>query len=164
MPTDIMTTLLTFKIIPTASLDKVPVPAASLLNIALPPVQHSEPSLLPNDICNADNTIHNSYSETLIPLESAITVTHSTSTNEEADTTKIEHECLPTRYSIKATPFIEAITEAVTECPPLTEVLPLQIKKYQMPMTATLGLVVSFAVSWLTGLSPVTGTQFWLRK
>ncbi|KAG2068551.1 hypothetical protein BDR04DRAFT_1119653 [Suillus decipiens] len=43
-PTDIMTTPLTFEIIPTASLDEVPVPAASPLNIVLPPVQHSEPN------------------------------------------------------------------------------------------------------------------------
>ncbi|KAG2062807.1 hypothetical protein BDR04DRAFT_1164620 [Suillus decipiens] len=74
MPTDIITTPLTFEIIPTASLDEAPVPAASLLNIVLPPVQHSKPCLYPDDICNADNTIHDSYSETLIPLESAITV------------------------------------------------------------------------------------------
>ncbi|KAG2066690.1 hypothetical protein BDR04DRAFT_1159945 [Suillus decipiens] len=132
-PTDIMTTLLTFEILPTACQDEVPVPAASPLNIALPPVQHSEPSLLPDDICNADNTIHDSYSETLIPQESAITVTHSATTNEEADTTEIEHECLPTRYSInvEATLFIDAITEAITKCPPLIEVLPSQIETIQ---------------------------------
>ncbi|KAG2073127.1 hypothetical protein BDR04DRAFT_1152470 [Suillus decipiens] len=147
MPTDIMTTPLTFKIIPMASLGKVPVPAASLLNIALPPVQHSEPSLLPDDICNADNTIHNSYSEMLIPLESAIAITHSTTTNEEADTTKIEHGCLPMRYSIdiEATPFTEAITEAVTKCPPLTKVLPLQIEtmqqNLQLPCAPRLALI-----------------------
>ncbi|KAG2066689.1 hypothetical protein BDR04DRAFT_1120974 [Suillus decipiens] len=42
-PTDITTTPLMFEIIPTASLDKVPVPVASPLNIVLPPVQHSKP-------------------------------------------------------------------------------------------------------------------------
>ncbi|KAG2077798.1 hypothetical protein BDR04DRAFT_1147517 [Suillus decipiens] len=111
MPTDIMTTLLMFEIIPMASLDEVPVPAASLLNIVLLPVQHSEPGLLPDDICNADNTIHDSYSKTLIPLESTITVTHSATTNEEADTTEIEHKCLLMRYSIdiEATPFTEVV-------------------------------------------------------
>ncbi|KAG2072428.1 hypothetical protein BDR04DRAFT_1153401 [Suillus decipiens] len=125
-PTNITTTLLTFKIIPMASLDEVPVPVAPLLNIALLPVQHNKPSLLPDDICDTDNTVHDSYSKMLIPLESAITVTHSATTDEEADTTEIEHKCLPTRYSIdiKATPFTEAITEAITECPSLTEVLP----------------------------------------
>ncbi|KAG2075560.1 hypothetical protein BDR04DRAFT_1114737 [Suillus decipiens] len=46
-PTNIMTTLLTFEIILTACLDKVPVLAASSLNMALMPVQHSEPTLLP---------------------------------------------------------------------------------------------------------------------
>ncbi|KAG2063967.1 hypothetical protein BDR04DRAFT_1122890 [Suillus decipiens] len=132
-PTDITTTLLTFKILLTACQDKVPVPAASPLNIVLLPVQHSKPSLLADDICNADNTVHNSYSETLIPLESAITVTHSATTNEEADTTEIEHKCLLMRYSIniEATPFIDAITKAITECPPLIKVLPLQIETMQ---------------------------------
>ncbi|KAG2069775.1 hypothetical protein BDR04DRAFT_1156275 [Suillus decipiens] len=126
-PTNIMTTPLMFEIIPMACQDEVPVPVASLLNIALPPVQHSKPSLLPDDICNADNTIHNSYSEMLIPLESVITITHSATTDEEADTTKIEHKCLLMRYSIniKATLFTEAITEAVTKYPLLTKVLPL---------------------------------------
>ncbi|KAG2068726.1 hypothetical protein BDR04DRAFT_1157557 [Suillus decipiens] len=134
MPTDITTTPLMFEIIPMASLDEVPVPVASPLNIALPPVQHNEPSLLPDDICNADYTIHDSYSETLIPLESAITITYSATTDEEADTTEVEHECLLMRYSIdiEATPFTEAITvETITECPPLTEVLPLQIETMQ---------------------------------
>ncbi|KAG2067414.1 hypothetical protein BDR04DRAFT_1159216 [Suillus decipiens] len=56
-PTDIMTTPLTFEIILTACLDKVPVLVASPLNIVLTPAQHSKPSLLPDDICNADNTI-----------------------------------------------------------------------------------------------------------
>ncbi|KAG2074571.1 hypothetical protein BDR04DRAFT_1150860 [Suillus decipiens] len=132
-PTDIMTTLLTFKILLMACQDEVPVPAASPLNIALLPVQHSEPSLLPDDICNTDNTVHDSYSKMLIPLESMITVTHSTTSDEEADTTEIEHKCLPTRYSIdiEATPFIDAITEAITEYPPLIEVLPLQIEAMQ---------------------------------
>ncbi|KAG2063687.1 hypothetical protein BDR04DRAFT_1163404 [Suillus decipiens] len=100
MPTDIMTTLLMFKIIPTACLDNVPVLAASLLNIALTPAQHSKPSLLPDDICNADNTVHDSHSKMLILLESAITVTHNATTNKEADTTKIEHECLPMSIAI----------------------------------------------------------------
>ncbi|KAG2064065.1 hypothetical protein BDR04DRAFT_1162966 [Suillus decipiens] len=109
-PTNITTTLLMFKIILMTSLDKAPVPAAPLTIIVLLPAQHSEPSLLPDDICNADNTIHDSYSEMLIPLESAITITYSTSTDKEANTTKIEHEYLPTRYSIdiEATPFTEA--------------------------------------------------------
>ncbi|KAG2070284.1 hypothetical protein BDR04DRAFT_1155682 [Suillus decipiens] len=133
MPTDIMTTLLTFETLPMACQNEVPVPAASPLNIVLLPVQHSEPSLLSEDICDTDNTVHNSYGETLIPLESVITVTHSTTTDEEADTTKIEHKCLPTRYSInvEATPFIDTITEAVTECPLLIEVLLSQIETIQ---------------------------------
>ncbi|KAG2066777.1 hypothetical protein BDR04DRAFT_1120973 [Suillus decipiens] len=90
MLTDIMITLLTFKTLPTTHQNEVPVPAASPPNIALPPVQHSEPSLLPEDRCDTDNTIHDSNSETLSPQESAITVTHSVTTEEEADTTKIE--------------------------------------------------------------------------
>ncbi|KAG2067481.1 hypothetical protein BDR04DRAFT_1159064 [Suillus decipiens] len=179
MPTDIMTTPLTFKIIPT-SLDKVPVPAASLLNIVLLPVQYSKPSLLPDDICNADNTIHDSYSKTLILLESAITITYSTSTDEKVDATEIEHECLPRRYSIdiKTTPF----TEAITKCPLLTEVLPLQIETIQQnlqpPCAPRLALIDEIPdandghirpcsithILWLTGLSPVTSIQFWLRK
>ncbi|KAG2065429.1 hypothetical protein BDR04DRAFT_1161481 [Suillus decipiens] len=159
-PTDIMITLLTFETLPMACQNEVPVPAAPPLDIALLPVQHSEPSLLPEDICNADNIVHDSYSEMLIPLESAITITYSATTNEEADTTKIEHECLLLRYSInvKTTLFIDTITEAVTKCPLLIK------KKYQTPMTATLGLIVSFAVSWLTGLSLVTSISIWIRK
>ncbi|KAG2062774.1 hypothetical protein BDR04DRAFT_1164662 [Suillus decipiens] len=131
MPTDIMITPLTFKTLLMACQNEVPVPAASPLNIALLPVQHSKPSLLPEDICNADNTIHDSYSEMLIPLERAIT--HSATTDKEADTTKIEHECLLLRYSInvKATLFIDTITKAITECPPLIEVLPSQIETMQ---------------------------------
>ncbi|KAG2072478.1 hypothetical protein BDR04DRAFT_1153190 [Suillus decipiens] len=153
-PTDFTTTLLIFKIIPMACQDKVPVPAASPLIIVLLPVQHSEPSLLPDDICNTDNAIHDSYSETLIPLESAITVTHSTTTNKKADTTKIEHECLQMRYSIdiEATLFSEAITEAVTKCLPLTKVLPLQIETMQQ------NLQPPYAPRLVTGI------QFWLRK
>ncbi|KAG2074713.1 hypothetical protein BDR04DRAFT_1150998 [Suillus decipiens] len=145
-PTDIMTTPLMFRILPTACQDEVPVPAASPLYIALPPVQHSEPSLLPDDICNADNTIHNSHSKMLIPLESVITITYN-ATTDEADTTKIEHECLPMRYSIdiEATPFIDAITKAITECPLLIEVLPLQIETTQqnpqLPCAPRLALI-----------------------
>ncbi|KAG2063426.1 hypothetical protein BDR04DRAFT_1163712 [Suillus decipiens] len=126
-PTDIMTTLLMFEIIPMACQDKVPVPVESLLIIVQLPAQHSKPSLLPDDICSADNTIHDSYRKTLIPLESAITITHSATTDKEADSTKIEHEGLLTRYSInmKATLFTEAITiETITKGPPLTKVLP----------------------------------------
>ncbi|KAG2066398.1 hypothetical protein BDR04DRAFT_1160280 [Suillus decipiens] len=100
MPTNIMATLLMFKIIPMASQDKVPVPAASPPNIALLPVQHSEPSLLPDDICNTDYTIHNSYSETLIPLESTITINNSSSTDEEADTCHIPDSTLHFHYNI----------------------------------------------------------------
>ncbi|KAG2063146.1 hypothetical protein BDR04DRAFT_1123462 [Suillus decipiens] len=44
MPTDIMTTPLTFKTLPTACQNEVQVPVASPFNIALPPVQHSEPT------------------------------------------------------------------------------------------------------------------------
>ncbi|KAG2066247.1 hypothetical protein BDR04DRAFT_1121285 [Suillus decipiens] len=133
MPTNIMITPLTFEALLMACQNEVPVPVAPPLNIALPPGQHSKPSLLPEDICDADNTVHDSYSKTLIPLESAITATYSATTDEEADTTKIERECLPLRYSInvEATPFIATITEAITECPLLIKVLPSQIETMQ---------------------------------
>ncbi|KAG2075299.1 hypothetical protein BDR04DRAFT_1150095 [Suillus decipiens] len=144
--TDIMITLLTFETLPMACQNEVPVPAASPPNVALPPVQHSEPSLLPEDRCDADNTIHNSNNGTLSPHESAITITYSVIAEEEADTTKIERECLPLRYSInvKAALSIDTITEAITECPPLTKVLPSQIETMQQnsqqPRTPKLAL------------------------
>ncbi|KAG2074555.1 hypothetical protein BDR04DRAFT_1150819 [Suillus decipiens] len=88
--TDIMITLLMFKTLLTACQNEVPVPAASPPNIALPPVQHSEPSLLPEDRCDADNTVHDSNNGMLSPHVSTITVTYSIIAKEEADTTKIE--------------------------------------------------------------------------
>ncbi|KAG2068883.1 hypothetical protein BDR04DRAFT_1157415 [Suillus decipiens] len=146
--------LLTFLIMVDQLADMVGIMEVAHIKVA---TQHTHPNEAKLWECleeyNGNNyeKFANTVFKMLILQQSAITITHSTTTNEEADTTKIEHECLPTRYSIdiEATPFTEI--ETMQQNP-------------QPPCAPRLALIEEIPDTNDSHIRPFTSTQFWLRK